>query len=112
MYKLKTFESFDLPYREILVGQASDAFQSRGGWDKLTPSEAGQISDLIKKIDGKEFEHKGGSTLSYLHPRTGECVVVNKGKDEYYYVMDDSTVPGTWYECDGLEGLIKCLSDI
>ena len=55
MHKLKTFESFDSPYREIPVGQASDAFQSRGGWDKLTPSEAEQISDLIKKLTAKNL---------------------------------------------------------
>jgi hypothetical protein len=112
MSRLKTFESFEPLYRQITTTQAKKSFQSRGGFGEISKSELDQVSSFFKSIDGlvKDINDK---QLVFIYPVPARQVVITKGNDDWFYVMDDfGHSLGTWYECDGLEGLMKCLEDL
>ncbi len=113
MLKLKTFESFEPLYRQVSVSQAKNSFKSRGGYrEDITMKEADTIINFIESIEGS-LMHDVESELSFMHSDPPREVRITKSADEWFYIFDDFGAPlGTWYECDGFEGLMKCLEDL
>lgn len=115
MRNLKTFESFDsddVIYHQITTTQAKNSFGSRGGFGKLSKIEIEQVASFFKSIDGLKKD-ANDNQLVFIHPNPAREVVITKGADDWFYLMDDlGGALGTWYECDGLDGLMKCLEDL
>lgn len=98
-------------YQQITTRQAKNSFQRRGGWgDPFTPSE---IDRMVRVVGGKVHQQEAHIVTLWDPRYGGGQVVVNKAQDEWYYVMQDVRgTLGTWYECDGFDGLLKCLENL
>lgn len=116
MLNLKTFESFEsddgVLYHQISTTQAKVAFSRRGGFGKINKSDLDRVSSFFKSIDGL-IKDSNDNQLVFIHPNPAREIVINKGADDWFYVMDDlGGALGTWYECDGLDGLMQCLESL
>jgi hypothetical protein len=113
MKYLKKFESLESRGYKQTTGQlASQSFSRRGGTtEKFSELESQKIVKFVNQIGG-EIQEKGETQIDFYHPMLNATVIVSKGSDEWFYVIDYSTVVLTWYECDGFEGLMKCLKDL
>ena len=119
MLNLKTFESFEYDdgvlYHQITTTQAKVSFSRRGGFGKINKSDLDRVSSFFKSIDGlpsfqsrRLIKDSNDNQLVFIHPNPAREIVINKGADDWFYVMDDlGGALGTWYECDGLDGLMQ-----
>ena len=98
-------------YQQITTIQAKNSFQRRGGWGE--PFTQSEIDRMVRAVGGKIYNQEA-HIITLWDPRYGGGqVVVSKAQDEWYFVMQDVRgTLGTWYECDGFDGLLKCLENL
>jgi len=116
---IKTFESFngdDLGYNQIEAGEASEKFLRRGRFAQMDKHTIDQIVSKVESISGSNLRIDDKlNSIYYRDTQSKTGVLIVAGKDEWFYVMWDIRTynsNSTWYECDGLDAVLKCIEAI
>lgn len=112
MKYLKTFNENKSNWSEFNCGDISNRFQSRGGYDTITPDESEKLKSYFSNLSRIDISSIEFDKHTVVYTKDRYDVVITKGADEWFYIMSDTTRPSTWYECDGIDGLIDCLKFI